>query len=444
TLQHAAQSLKLFQWVYFAARPLSLSELRLAMNVDANPDYYTFEDWRRCESYIEDDLLMQRKLRSLSGGLAEVKGGGSASIVQFIHLSVNDYFLARGFQSLDVQLNSVPVVTGMSHTRLSWSCIAYLASCGINKDLLREPWVQQQDESEYPFLQYARYNYLRHARIAEENGMEQTDLFLYLGRPPVAARNSRPGPRPRPMVEYLKDGPTLLHVASRGNLPGLVAAILRHPELCSHEPNQRDAEGQTPLTIAVLEGHKTVVELLVMDENVDINTRDKNGHTPLLNSVYRCQCETAALLVARAELDVNVQDEDGWSALTYAAGFGQDNNVQRLLTREDTDVNVRDDDGRTPLALAVRHESIAVKLLLEREDVDVNTQDKDGWTPLIKAVDERYETNVRWLLLRHDLDLSIRDNDGNTALDHAEAYGNVCIIRQLRVAIQASEHPSPS
>ena len=48
------------------------------------------------------------------------------------------------------------------------------------------------------------------------------------------------------------------------------------------EINARDNEcGQTPLFVAVVNGHDAVVRLLVERDGVDINVKDNVGRTPL-------------------------------------------------------------------------------------------------------------------------------------------------------------------
>ena len=99
------RTVKLMQWVCFAIRPLSLTELRYAMVVDKDTSHKTLRECQESEEYAESDDDMERKVKSLSGGLLEVKAqantlGSSAKgeelkllSVQFIHQSVKDFIM---------------------------------------------------------------------------------------------------------------------------------------------------------------------------------------------------------------------------------------------------------------------------------------------------------------------------------------------------------------
>src|SRR5204862_6856092 len=85
--------------------------------------------------YVENDEQMEKQLRSLSGGLAEVKNEG---VAQLIHQSVNDYLVNEGFQTLDSSLESADIAVGQGHIRLSRSCIQCIKMDEIGQCQLRE------------------------------------------------------------------------------------------------------------------------------------------------------------------------------------------------------------------------------------------------------------------------------------------------------------------
>ena len=128
-----ARSIKLFQWICFALRPLSVAELRCAMNVDSNPSYHSFEDWKKLPGYIETDRQMEKQLRSLSGGLAEWEDHEDERVAQLVHQSVDDYLISKGFYHFDTSLDSIDKVVGCSQVRLSRSCIVYFAMDEIKR-----------------------------------------------------------------------------------------------------------------------------------------------------------------------------------------------------------------------------------------------------------------------------------------------------------------------
>jgi ankyrin repeat protein len=49
----------------------------------------------------------------------------------------------------------------------------------------------------------------------------------------------------------------------------------------AYRVGERDADGQTPLSLAAEYGHEAVVKLLVEQEDVEADSKDANGRTPL-------------------------------------------------------------------------------------------------------------------------------------------------------------------
>jgi hypothetical protein len=121
--------------------------------------------------YAETNEEMEKRVRSLSGGLAEVKEHRSKRIVQLIHQSVNDYLIGSGLQNLSSSSRSN--VIGRGHFRLSRSCIKYKTM----EEVLT--WSSESDQDlkcEFPFLRYATTNWVSHAEIVEAERMSQEDL----------------------------------------------------------------------------------------------------------------------------------------------------------------------------------------------------------------------------------------------------------------------------
>ncbi|KAA8913656.1 hypothetical protein FN846DRAFT_929114 [Sphaerosporella brunnea] len=122
------RALQIMQWVLFAERPLTLTELRFALASDEAPNA-SQQEWQRSDRFVKEDKQMEKLARSLSRGLVEVKtvGTGSATrtIVQFIHESVRDFLQQRnGFEILDPSLGETAI--GRAHDRLARSCSNYL------------------------------------------------------------------------------------------------------------------------------------------------------------------------------------------------------------------------------------------------------------------------------------------------------------------------------
>jgi ankyrin repeat protein len=105
--------------------------------------------------------------------------------------------------------------------------------------------------------------------------------------------------------------------------------------------------GQTPLSLAAMEGHEAAVKLL-LEKGAELESKDKDGRTPL----------------SRA-------GENGHEA------------VVKLLLKKGAEMESKDKDGRTPLSRAVIDgREAAVKLLLENGAELVSKDDKYAQTPL--------------------------------------------------------------
>jgi hypothetical protein len=125
--KNPSQSLKLFQWIYFALRPFTRAELCSAINIDANIHLRSFSDCEETLGFIEDNEQMEKQLCFLSRGLAEWKHHEETGriIMQPVHQSVKDYLVGQGFRRFDNSLDSPGRTLSSAHARLCRSCIVY-------------------------------------------------------------------------------------------------------------------------------------------------------------------------------------------------------------------------------------------------------------------------------------------------------------------------------
>ena len=448
-LEHPSQSLKFFQWLIFAGRPLSIPELRWAMNVDARLDYHSLEEWMGLESYIEDDKHMERKVRSLSGGLASIVSSEAGhSSVQSIHLSVNDYLFSRGFQQLDSTFSSPEMIAGYSHTRLSRSCIAYMATNEVRKLLPLSRRSAQREYSYFPFLRYAYYEYIHHARKAENHGFGQGDLWDYLGMPSTQSEGYSSHPSSPPLIHHLNDGPTVIHLAFKYVL-GSVLSCLVHEEhrLNDIDLNAKDDLEWTPLLWAVCYKDRdefselfftsrlkkdpgnacysaafekccvSFVRLLLARRETDVNPQSNHPYSPLIFAIRSKNHAIVQLLLAREDINVNQRDRWRCTALTESVFCGNEAALQLLLAHKDIDVNIKATDGCTALITAIFWDKGHIaRLLLSREDININLQDGFGRIALVAAVNKGQGHIVQLLLSREEIDINLQDASGQTAL----------------------------
>src|SRR5271155_4172669 len=171
-IRDRSQSLQLMQWICFAKRPLLLEELRFAMAIDADTPCSSLRECQESEAYANSNNEMEKRVKSLSGGLAEVREQENQKIAQFIHQSVNDYLIQSGLQRLDS--SSENSVIGRAQFRLSRSCIKYITM----REVLSCSSEDGQDfERRFPFLRYAATHWISHAEVVEAERISQVDLL---------------------------------------------------------------------------------------------------------------------------------------------------------------------------------------------------------------------------------------------------------------------------
>lgn len=173
----------------------------------------------------------------------------------------------------------------------------------------------------------------------------------------------------------------------------------------------KDRNGNTPLHIAVMFGHKELVRLLI-DYGANVNERNNIHSTPL--------------------------------HMTRNLG------IARELIDNDAEIDAVDHEKITPLHLACRSGDIETAVLLIHHGANVNFQNIRGFTPLHFAVDRYFTINwcspVKLEIARHLIEngaeVNIKDNKNNTPLDYAAMYcnkdlavllmGNGAVKREIR------------
>lgn len=202
------QTLKLFQWLIFTVRPLSVAELRDALAIDAYMTHKSYSDIQCSHNYYALERMKQ-SVRSISKGLVQVKiytdtTEATQHIVnsfrekdpdydakyqsfEFIHESVRDYVIEKGLHSLKKKLDFLPGTEQYScQFQLSRSCIRYLSlnemHCTVfsyRSDNRRS--VDAKPTCDYALRDYAHFFWIHHVMKAEQDNIDQQDLLAIFG-----------------------------------------------------------------------------------------------------------------------------------------------------------------------------------------------------------------------------------------------------------------------
>ncbi|RKK66491.1 hypothetical protein BFJ69_g15355 [Fusarium oxysporum] len=439
-----------------ASRPLTLSEMNVAVNID-----YTSQ--RIHDLDLEDDEDFKTRLRSWCGLFVSIHQGN----IYFIHQTAREFLLANLASPTTVSSGlrwHHSITSQDAHTVLAEICVLYLTF--LNSDASLPTGAKGEagySVHRHAFLDYSAKVWGAHFREAdirddnaivpfalricdpdsksystwfrmywETTGMRTTEYFTnlmvasYYGHCAVVKLLLEKGAD----IEAKDTGYSrtpLLWAAEEGHKT-IVQLLLEKGAAIE----AKDKDSKTPLWLAAERGYETVVKLLIGTGKVNVDIQDSYGWTPLSRATDRGLETIVELLIRTGKVDVNIQDPDGWTPLSRATDRGLETIVELLIRTGKVDVNIQDPDGWTPLSRATdRGLETIVELLIGTGKVNVDIQDSYGWTPLSRAVDRGLETIVKLLLGTEKVDVDIRGSYNRTPLSWAAQRGHENIIRLL-------------
>ncbi|KAJ0036282.1 hypothetical protein NQD34_004959 [Periophthalmus magnuspinnatus] len=231
------------------------------------------------------------------------------------------------------------------------------------------------------------------------------------------------------VADYGEEG-DLTNVADKFGQTPLMLAVLEGHIDCVHlllekgsSPEAKDKKGSTALHRGAVFGHTDCVAAL-LDHKASVLSRDSQGKTPLHYAASRGHAHIlAALTQAAIATDPHdkLLDNKQYTPLHWAAYKGHEDCLEVLL--EYKTFNHEEGNPFTPLhcALIPLHaaafaEDVAGLQLMLRHGAEVNAVDDSGRSALMVAADRGHSGSVAILLHRAKADLTLLDENKNTAL----------------------------
>lgn len=483
-LEDPKQTLKLFQWLLFAFRPLSTEEIQHALALSPEMPEKSISSYSRSRSFTEGSML-QARVTSLSKGLAQFSlsnyhssincscdhtcDESSKPRVSFIHQSVADYLLDGGLQALEVTKGDS--IRESAHFTISRCCLRYLfmkevrdqvfqlhnvaqekgkrkthplkrprhgslskahhASSSSSEGLQSErdvswrpDWVdtfEMLDTSLFPLSEYAWAFWIQHAQEANSSmPTKNLDLLDFFYRPTK--------------TEFWVGLSQVLR-----QLRGPISSWPTPKSTLTHL-----------LAIANIRGPLSQIQQY--DEKA-LDAKDSRGRTPLSYAV-ELQSRSVVDDLLQFPVEVNFNDENGKSLLQLAAIRGDERIIHALL-KAGADPNLTDRLGATPLHAACQHSStkmvrktsfvtqqasrsalfemskdfVGVAMRLIQYGANVNATNSIHETPLHLATSSPPE--IIELLINAQADPNSKDYIGQTPLCYAVREGQPSIVSLL-------------
>ncbi|CAI7647155.1 unnamed protein product [Penicillium bialowiezense] len=460
------QSFLLFQWVCLAERPLTVIEMRYALVGTKAQITSASKTWEKIYGFVESDERMKRRIKALSGGLAEVvSSGASDHTVQVVHQSVNDFLRAQGLAALSDIIGASSRVSQRENiifecqANLYRSCLVYLALLRVSGDISNgSQAVAEHLIRNHPLVAYATINLFIHAEKAarcrvlilpnDYNILQQVisqwvQIYQLLNPYSPACPERRT---------------TVIHMAAAANL----VDIIERMSLNSEDVAREDEYGDTPFHLAARHGHITGGRIL-REKAVDCGATNRKGRTPLIEAASFGRTEFVEWLLLEgvkleatmgegasalqeaslgghqdivkillgAGADVNVQGGSYGNAL-QAAAYGESSEIVRMLLDAGADVNAQGGRyGNALQAAAYRQSSEIVRMLLDA-GADVNAQGGDTYGNALQAAAYRESSEIVRMLLDAGADVNAQGGDHGNALQAAATYGESSeIVRML-------------
>ncbi|KAH7187151.1 hypothetical protein DER44DRAFT_816595 [Fusarium oxysporum] len=398
-------AMRVLSWITCAKRQLTTSELRHALATKTGKS-----------ELDRGDLTHIGDMVSVCAGLVTVDE--ESGIIRLVHYTTQEY-LKRTRERWLRDPESV----------IATACVTYLSFTVFETGFCKTDHKFEERLRSSPFYDYAAHNWGHHAR-KDVTSNQVVISFLKSQAKVEASCQALMAKRSSSDQNYYSQHPprkmTGLHLAGLFGLSKAADTLLR----LEHSPDLEDTYRRTPLWYAAQNGHKAVVELLLV-AGADVNAAAAANHglTALQVAAGGGHLEVVEKLLAGGA-NVNAAAATfarGRTALQAAAGGGHLEVVEKLLAAG-ADVNA------AAAAAGEDHLEVVEKLLAAGADVNPAAGINFGRTALQAAAGGGHLEVVDKLLAAGANVNAAACLDGRTALQVAAEGGHLEVVEKLLAA----------
>ncbi|KAF7354290.1 ANK-REP-REGION domain-containing protein [Mycena venus] len=380
-------------WVVHAKRPLTVSELRVALAIEPG-----------AEQFDGENVLDIEVILSVCAGLVVVDE--QLSVVRLVHYTAQEYFDS-------VRKSEFPE----AQTEITRNLLTFLA-------------VYDRSFKSWPYFTESLFDYcefcLPHA-VGEPEGELREMIIRFLSWAVQRRQTLRKRWRFSPPWDFPNwpAQPSALWIAAASDLSDIARALIDD----GPAPGNCDNTANSALQVASYYGHSAMIRLL-LDHGANPNVQVGLYGGALQAAAYRGHQDAVCLLI-EGGADVNALGGMFGSALQAASSMG-DEDIVDILFKNGADVNALGGWYNTPLqAASFKGHTKTVQSLLEK-GADVNAVGGHHGGALVAASFSGHAPIVQ-LLLDHGAHIDAHCGKIGSALQAASSSGQVHIVRLLLV-----------